>query len=382
MRQQVNTAVERLFIGPLRDLVDTTFELITRPASVARRFAQEDGHQFSRAATYFVAAFSASIILNKIASAALGVETIDEVPYWTFYAFAVLSIALLAALIAFPLRPAPASLFVKACCLAYGACFFITGLLLAGASLTLSVLYSVGYIPDFRTDLASYASFQQVGKHAYWNCLREESVLFNAFYNGFAGSYETLKKPIDGLSYVQPVLFIAASFLFGGLAYYGANHRRWAAAAAAILSAIGVISVVLVSAVALDRNLYLTTSCAQRAIKSTYEKTGEDKARFMAEMYTRHVKGKQGPNKIFSLTDVEHEKRSVTLRWRVNERATDENGFADFIEQQRKKLLREYCKSDSAGSDQLSGMTEVWVFRYADTDLVETVVKNQDQCRR
>ena len=119
MRQQFKPTVERLFVRPVRDLVDTTFELITRPASVAREFAEEDGHQFARAVTYFVAAFSAGVILENIAYWSLGLETFSEVPVWTINLLIMLSITALAVFIAFVLGSSPPVVLVKSACLAY-----------------------------------------------------------------------------------------------------------------------------------------------------------------------------------------------------------------------------------------------------------------------
>jgi hypothetical protein len=144
MRQQIKPTVERLVIRPLRDLVDTTFLLITSPASVAREFASQDGHQFARAVTYFVAAFSAAVILSKVVQLVLGIETIKEVQYWSLHVAMVLCIALLAALLAFAMQSAPVNLFLKMAFLAFGACFLIGNFMLAGASLTLFGLREVG----------------------------------------------------------------------------------------------------------------------------------------------------------------------------------------------------------------------------------------------
>lgn len=122
MRQQIKPTVERLFVRPLRDLVDTTFLLITSPASVAREFASQDGQQFMRAVTYFVSAFSAAVILNKVALSILSIDAIKEVQYWSIHVVMVLCIALLAALLAFPMQSAHFSLVFKSAFLAFGAC--------------------------------------------------------------------------------------------------------------------------------------------------------------------------------------------------------------------------------------------------------------------
>jgi hypothetical protein len=93
-------------------LLDTTALLLSQPASVARQFAAEK--RFAHSGKYFVAAFSSAVILNKTASWALGIEMFNEVLFWSIHAALVLCIALLAALLAAPLRPAPTATFLKA----------------------------------------------------------------------------------------------------------------------------------------------------------------------------------------------------------------------------------------------------------------------------
>jgi len=238
MRQQIKPTVECVFIRPLRDLVDTTFLLITRPASVAREFASQDGHELARAITYFVAAFSAGVILENIASWALDIEAFSDVSYWTLHLLAVLSITALAAFIAFVLGSSPPVVFVKSACLAYGAYILINSLLLAGASHTLAALHKVGHIPDFKPDFASFEDYIPIAKQAYFDCLRKESVLFDIMYDGFGGRYGQLKDPLDEITYLGLVLFTVASILFAVLAFLGTKRRRWVAAVAAVLGAV------------------------------------------------------------------------------------------------------------------------------------------------
>lgn len=382
MRQHFKPTVERLFVRPVRDLVDTTFLLITNPASVAREYARQDGHQFERAVTYFVAAFSAAVILNKIASWALGVETIQDVPYWAFYGFAVLFISVLAALLAFILGSSPPTLFLKAACLTYGACFLIGSFLVAGASLTLAGLHEVGYIPDFRPDPTSFKNYFQIGMQAFWDCLRDESMLFNVLYNGVEGRFENLNEPIDLLSWLQPLLFLATSLLFAGLAFFGAEHRRWAAAVTAVLSVGMVIGGMALGLVAvLGTNFYETTQCSDRGIQAAEQNTTEDQARLLAEKLTRDIGNRYQNGAI--LTGVDRQRNSVVLRVQVPLGVTDNKSFPNWVKSKRQEAIRSYCSSeDWATYFRKLGLSYVWVYRYADTDLVETVVQSADQCHR
>ena len=79
-----------------------------------------------------------------------------------------------------------------------------------------------------------------IGEQAYHECLRKESTLFNALYNAAGGAYGALRYPIDELSYVQPILHFAASFVFATLAFFGASRRRPAAVLAAALGCVAI----------------------------------------------------------------------------------------------------------------------------------------------
>ncbi len=381
MRKQITPTVERLFIGPLRDLADTTFLLITSPASVAREFAGQDGHQFARAVTYFVAAVSAAVILNKIASWALGIETIEEVPYWTFYVFTVLCIAFLAALLAFPLGPAPPTLFLKAVFLAYGACFLIAGFLVAGASLTLAGLREFGYIPDFRPDPTSYENFTQIGNQAYFDCLREESMLFNVVYHGVEGRFDTLNHPIDDLSYVQTILLIAAWLLFAVLAFFGADRRRWVAAIAAGLS-VGIFTGVTSFGLKVwVPHLHAKSPCSASSLDAAEQKIAVDYVRKLTENYSKEIGRDRGNG--FVITSVEQRQLSVILRVQSPKHAQGVEGFAKWARSTQQEVTRNYCSSEGdATLFRKLGVSRVWVYRHADTDLVETVVESADLCRR
>lgn len=381
MRQQIKPTVERLFLGPLRDLVDTTFDLTTRPASVAREFAEENGHQFARAVTYFVATFSAAVILSKITYAALGIETVKEVPYWTLHVGVFLCIVILAAILAFPLRPGPTSLFVKAACLAYGACFLICSFLLAVASLTLVGLRQVGYIPDFNVDMTSVRNYVLIGEQAFRECLREQSIIFDATQNGFGGAFKALRYPLDKLTYVQPIFFFVAPVLFAVLTFFGAERRRWAAGLAAGLSGTAVVVGLAIGEFLWAHYLWATTPCPSHAIVSAERATAEEQLRRLEELYSGRVGQEQEYGKV--LTGVERTKDSLILRMHISKRAMDPEGFAKWIAGFRKVSIRDFCSAKRwAAHYRIAGISRVWIFRYGDTELEETVVESANQCRR
>jgi hypothetical protein len=381
MRQQIKPTVERLIIGPLRDLVDTTFDLITRPASVAREFAQEDGHQFARAVTYFVAAFSAGVILENIASWSLGLETFSDLSYWIINLLGILSITVLAAFLAFVLGSPPLVVVVKSACLAYGAWILISGFLMAGATLTMAGLHKVGYIPDFTSGLASFENWEQIWTQAYFDCLREENTLFAYAYDGLGGRYERLNDPLDKISYLSVVFLIAATILFAVLAFFGMKRRRWSAAVAAVLGAVIFYAGAYLGATAWAKHLRETSPCATSAVQASEQATAEDYARMLAKSMEKET-GRPTRDGVI-LTSVEQKGTSLIFRVRAPSHPNGVEGFVNWLTSRRLELVRIYCGSEEwARYSRKIGLTQVWVYRYADTDRVETVVQSPDQCTR
>jgi len=379
VRRAIREFADKLVLGPARDLLDTTAFLLGSPASVARQFAAE--RRLAAAGRYFVVAFSSAVILHKIASAALGIETINEILFWSVHVALVLCIALLAALLAvlLQLQLSPFSMFLKPALLAYGASFLIGGFVLAVASATLVALREVGYIPDFKHDLARMPNFHVIGMQAYYDCLRKESTLFNALYNGVGGAYEGLRPPIDNLSYVQPLLHVAASFLFAGLVYFGTKRKKVAAGLAALLSCMAIFGSFLFGLTAYDSYLFATTPCGQRSVQEAQLRTAEDTVREMAEHHATRNIGR--PNGLLMLTGVEAQERTLILRIRVEEHATNRENFPMWVSALRRRIVQGYCISDHGALFRRIGISEVWLLRYADTELVDKIVQSADHCR-
>jgi hypothetical protein len=267
----------------------------------------------------------------------------------------------------------------NAALLAFGASLLVGSFVLLVASLTLVALHEIGYIPDFKEDLTAYQNFQVVGMHAYYECLRAESTLFNTLYNSLGGAFDVLSKPIDDLSWVQPAFHIAASFLFVTLAFFGATRRRIVSGSASALSCFAIFATIPLGLPALDSYLYKNTPCSARSIQAAGNRTAEDQVRWLAEMHGKNIGTSGGA---MMLTGVEPQQRSLVLRVRVGERTTSRDDFNAWVRNFRRKRVTEFCSSDHGAHYRRLGMSQVWVLRYADTDLVETVVESADQCKR
>jgi hypothetical protein len=329
--------------------------------------------------TYFAAAFSAALVLNAIAFRALGIEAADELPYWVVHVAVILAIGVLAVPLALPLGPAPAAIFPRLALLTYGACLLLGSFVLAGAAVTLAVSRELGFIPNLKRDAQVYEQFEAAANLAYYECLRAESAMMNAFYSAFLGPFEELRFPIDELSFMLPVSYVGASLLFVVLCFFGASRRRWVAASTAGLSCAIIFAAMLVAAAAYGNYLYRTTPCIDRAIQSTFLRSGEQHARELASV---HLQGKGVKVGASTLVDVDVDKRSVILRVQVDPELVARDAFPDWASKFRRRILDDFCDSATAKSFQTFGLSRVRVLRYGDTETTETVVENPDSCKK
>jgi hypothetical protein len=127
-------------------------------------------------------------------------------------------------------------------------------------------------------------------------------------------------------------------------------------------------------------HLYETTPCGTRSVHAATDRTAEDQVRILADEHTKQNVGR--PNGSIVLIGVEAQQRTLILRVRVEEHATDKDNFPMWATAFRRRIVQDYCTSDYGALFQRIGVSQVWLLRYADTDLVDTVVQSADQCRQ
>jgi hypothetical protein len=262
---------------------------------------------------------------------------------------------------------------------AFGASFLVASFVLAVSAATLVLLREAGYIPGFKQDMTAFHNFEAVGMSAYYECLRDESRVFNALYNGLGGSFDALSKPLDDLSWVQPTFHIAAALLFVALVFLASKPPKFIAASTATIACVVVFATIPLGLPRYDEYLYATTPCSARSIEAAGVRTAEDQIRSLAERHAKNVGRSDGP---LTLTAVEPQQRSLIFRIRVSERATSRDHFEEWARHFRQKLVAGFCTSSYGAYYQRNGMSQVWVLRYADTELAETVVQSKEQCTR
>src|SRR5262249_30055760 len=159
------------------------------------------------------------------------------------------------------------------------------------------------------------------------------------------GAFDTLNKPIDDLSWVQPILHVAASILFVSLVFLGARRRRIVAGLGSVLSCVCIITAVPFGLIALDRYLYKSTPCSARSVEAAQQRTADDQVRMLVEGWLARMRAENGEQTV-RLTGVEQQKRSLVLRLQANERARSREGFDQWVQDFRRTLVNDFCRSD------------------------------------
>jgi hypothetical protein len=101
----------------------------------------------------------------------------------------------------------------------------------------------------------------------------------------------------------------------------------------------------------------------------------------LAKSYDKHI-GRPFGNGVI-ITGVERKGTSLIYRVQVPSHPNGVEGFVNWVTSRRQKSIRAYCGSDDwATYSRNIGLTQVWVYRYADTDRVETISQSPEQCTR
>jgi hypothetical protein len=101
--------------------------------------------------------------------------------------------------------------------------------------------------------------------------------------------------------------------------------------------------------------------------------------RILAE---RHRKNLGRQNDYFTLLAADPRENALVLTIRVNESATTQDGFRVWVDGQRRRLVDAFCKSSWGNYYARVGISQVWVYQYADTNVFETVVQSADACQQ
>jgi len=127
-------------------------------------------------------------------------------------------------------------------------------------------------------------------------------------------------------------------------------------------------------------HLQATTSCTKRSIEAADQTTAAEYVHSLAAIYAERIGHPHRPTGAV-LTDVDQKGTSLILRVHVPKHDGGVEGFVKQLDLGRRQANRHYCSSNESSTYwRRLGVSYVWIYRYADTDLVETVVQNPDVC--
>jgi hypothetical protein len=379
MGWSTNSPLVKWITTSVSDLYGTTAQLIGEPRRLGQEFASPEVKFLRRAIAYFISALSAAIILTNLAHLALGISAVEELSIWAWQIFLLIAVALLTMAISLAISDVPSTAILKAAFLSFGGALLFGSFFLAVAAATVWVAHATQLIPNFTHDLETYKSFVEAGMSAYYDCLKNENILFRVIYNGLGGAFEMLRWPIDGLSYVQPMFDVWGAIVFGILVGPASRTRHLIAAMVPPLSGIIVFSAALFGVTKLEAYLNATTVCSELSTNYAEAVSAKDQVRILAE---RHRKNLGRQNDYFTLLAADPRENALVLTIRVNESATTQDGFRVWVDGQRRRLVDAFCKSSWGNYYARVGISQVWVYQYADTNVFETVVQSADACQQ
>lgn len=369
-----------LVTRPIVDLVRTTDAIVCNPRRAASHLVAPTEAGIGKAATYFISAFSIALILNRVGLAALGLESLNDAPYWIVHAGVVLVISLAAwATVALLGSFAPLGA-IKASLLAYGAAFLIGSVFIAGASLTIRAAQELGYIPPATIDFSLWTNTDDAFNPAVYDCLRNESTGFNVVYHAFFGHFETAHKPINGLSYILPGSYLSATVLLVLLVWFAATKRRWATAIAVAFFAIVVPAGAAWAASAYSHWIYEQSECdTDTIVANILGNASADHIKTEAAKFSARIGNRVGPG--LTITDVEADERTLILRIRAEPAEVSEKTFRQWVGEVRQDRLSTFCNSDWGDAYRQTGTSHIWIIRYGDGGPIERIVEGADSCR-
>ena len=169
----------------------------------------------------------------------LGIGNLAEPYYWIFIVLTAISFVLICFLLVRLVAPLKDVLHLSFHPI--GAGVFAGAFFALLASAVVALLIVVGFIPEIKYDLTQWGNDQQVTqvlKLAVYDCLKQESLLFQIVASGMGEAYTKLKAPIDDLSYIRPLTTVLYLLIAARVFMVAVDHRKPAVFGLVVLGAL------------------------------------------------------------------------------------------------------------------------------------------------
>jgi hypothetical protein len=351
------------FLRPVERFLAQVISVSTEPTAFVReRIHLGDTTNFFRAAGFFVSAISTAFLAEVATLYLLGIGNLAEPYYWLFILLTSIPFVLLSFLAVRFVAPLSFKDVLHLSFHPIGSGVFVGAAFALVASAVVRSLVDVGYIPDIRFDFSQWGEEQQniaVLKRVLSDCLKNESLGFTVLASGFQEAYTNLRPPVDGLSYLRPVitvlyLFIAARFFAAVV-----DRRRPMVFGLVLLAALVTAAADYVSLVAYGRWKIEQSSCAEKTQLATLglNRAAESALKEMA----RGVQEGLEYNEVEDVS-VMAEGHTLTYTHHFKRPWPDQGAFYRWESEYQKDLLDGHCSNDEHFVFRIVKATETHTF--------------------
>jgi hypothetical protein len=209
------------FLRPVERFLAQVISISTDPTAFVReRIHLGDTTNFFRAAGFFVSAISTAFLAEVATLYLLGIGNLTEPFYWLFILLTSMPFVLFCFLLLRLVAPLSFKDVLHLSFYPIGAGVFVGAALALVASAVVGLLVTVGYIPEIKYDFTQWGEEEQVmavNQQVLYECQKYQSLIYTVFVTGLQQAYTNLKKPIDDISWIRPIiavlyLVIAARF--------------------------------------------------------------------------------------------------------------------------------------------------------------------------
>ncbi|MCH9809229.1 MAG: hypothetical protein K0U74_16000 [Alphaproteobacteria bacterium] len=374
--------LDRLLFLPIVHLADKAVGVFLDPKKIAKRLRSiAPAEQINQSVGFAVAALSLSIFLYATAFWLLGVSGPEEFYFWAFNLILIFAVSLITGATTSMLRLAPFAWTSALTIYSFTASTLIGAVVLFGASFGIWLVSYYGLAPLPKLSVGAWADHEvwsDVAMNIYFQCLRADNYLYSLLYAGMGGPFEGLIFPVGELSYLIPAAYLLAVTAVFRLIIAVELRRSWVPALAAAAVALGTGVLILYSTVEYGQYLHVTSNCGHQSIEDALVKSGESQASYLVQLWRKEI-GVE--NNGVTLEKVEREKKTVVLYFLLdpNHFASDKEG--DEFEGRIRGRIGEYCKSEWGSYWRQVKLSEVWIVRYRNSDVLKRYIVSSDQCR-
>ena len=339
----------QLLIRPIDHFLVQWLLISTQPSAFVRECIQlGDTTNFIRAGKFFLSAIAAAFLAEVATSFTLGLKNVAEPYYWLVFILTAIPFVLFCFLLVRLVSSLSFKDVLHLSLYPVGAGIFAGAALTLVASAALALLVAVGYIADIKIDYTQWAHGElgdEIFQGIFFDCLRQQSLIFTVVAAGLGEAYDDLKPPIDDISYIRPVLtvlyLIIAARFFGTVV----ARRKRAVFCLVLLAAFGAAIVDWLGIGATLRWAARNTNCEETSEAAGIFRTGESSLKELAREIQADLSADAKDDDPWTVY-VRAEGRTLIYTYRFKEPILDMAAFYRRAAKQEKELF-ENCCSDS-----------------------------------